>query len=124
MLALVRSEIAIDILDKASAVLFADGARILCELIRIVMAVESEPADKYYAAAGIDPRKIPAGVTMPVRTVLGEADRVASQDRHWGAGTRYPGRCFAVFQLVYRLGRQRSMDTAHSGVVLLLAQSD
>ena len=37
----------------------------LRELIRIVMAVESEPAGKYYAAVGIDPRKIPAGITVP-----------------------------------------------------------
>jgi hypothetical protein len=66
LLALVRSEIAREMLDKASAVLFADRARIFSELIRIVMAVESEPADKYYAAAGVDPRNIPAGITIPV----------------------------------------------------------
>ena len=66
VLALVRSEIAVEVLDKASTILFADRAKMLCELIRIVMAVESEPADKYYTAAGIDPRKIPAGITVPV----------------------------------------------------------
>jgi len=66
LLALVRSEIAVEMLDKASAALFEDRARLLRELIRIVMAVESEPADKYYAAAGIDPRKIPAGINVPV----------------------------------------------------------
>ena len=49
LLALVRSEIAQEMLDKASAVLFADRAKILRELSRIVMAVESEPADNYYA---------------------------------------------------------------------------
>jgi hypothetical protein len=65
MLALVRSEIAIEMLDKASAVLFADRAKMLRELIRIVSAVESEPAGKYYAAAGIDPSKIPAGIMVP-----------------------------------------------------------
>ena len=58
LLALVRSEIAQEMLDKASAVLFADRAKILRELSRIVMAVESEPADNYYATAGIDPRNI------------------------------------------------------------------
>jgi hypothetical protein len=66
LLALVRSEIAVEMLDKASAVLFADRAKLLCELIRIITAVESEPADKYYAAAGIDPRKIPPGINVPV----------------------------------------------------------
>jgi hypothetical protein len=66
LLALVRSEIAVEMLDKASAALFADRAWLLRELIRIVIAVESEPADKYYAAAGIDPRKIPGGINVPV----------------------------------------------------------
>ena len=67
VLALARSEIAQDILNKTSAVLFADRAKMLRELIRIVMAVESNPADDYYAALGIDPSKIPAGITIPVR---------------------------------------------------------
>ncbi|MBZ5565002.1 MAG: ATP-binding protein [Acidobacteriia bacterium] len=66
LLALVRSEIAVEMLDKASAALFAVRARLLRELIRIVMAVESDPVDKYFAAAGIDPRKIPAGINVPV----------------------------------------------------------
>ena len=66
LLALVRSEAAIDVLDKASTVLFADRASALCELIRISMAVESDPADRYYAAAGMDPRKIPAGMSVPI----------------------------------------------------------
>jgi len=66
LLALARSEIAVEMLHKASAALFAHRTRLLCELIRIVIAVESEPADEYYAAAGIDPRKIPAGINVPV----------------------------------------------------------
>ena len=37
----------------------------LRELIRVVSAVESEPAGKYYAAAGVDPGKIPAGIMIP-----------------------------------------------------------
>src|SRR5439155_8302480 len=65
LLALVRSEIAAEMLDKTSAILFADRAKMLRELIRIVMAVESEPAGKFYAGVGIDPRKIPAGITVP-----------------------------------------------------------
>jgi hypothetical protein len=65
LLALVRSEIAAETLEKASPSLFEDRAKILRELIRIVMAVESEPAGKYYAALGIDPKKIPAGINIP-----------------------------------------------------------
>jgi hypothetical protein len=51
--------------EKTSAILFADRAKVLRELIRLVMAVESEPASRFYAATGIDPRKIPAGITIP-----------------------------------------------------------
>lgn len=65
MLALVRSEIAVEMLDKSCAVLFADRAKLLRELIRIVSAVESEPAGKYYAAVGIELSKIPAGIMVP-----------------------------------------------------------
>jgi hypothetical protein len=66
LLALVRSEIAGELLDKASSALFLDRAKLLRELIHIVMAVESEAAGKYYAAMGIDPSKIPAGINVPI----------------------------------------------------------
>ena len=65
LLALVRSEIAVEMLEKASAYLLADGGRLLRELIRIVIAVESEPAKKRFAAAGLDPRLIPPGISVP-----------------------------------------------------------
>lgn len=65
LLALVRSEIAGDMLDRASAELLDDRGRLLRELIRIVMAVEVEPATKRFAAAGIDPKLIPAGLNLP-----------------------------------------------------------
>jgi len=65
LLALVRSEIAAEVLDKASPYLVADRGRLLRELIRIVMAVESEPATTHFAAAGVDPRLIPAGISIP-----------------------------------------------------------
>lgn len=65
LLALVRSEIAAELLEKASAYLLADRGRLLRELIRIVMAVESEPGSKHFAAAGVDPRQIPAGINIP-----------------------------------------------------------
>ena len=64
-MALVRSEIAAETLNRASAHLLADRARLLCELIRLVMAVESESAEKCYGGMGIDPRTIPAGISIP-----------------------------------------------------------
>jgi len=67
LLALVRSEMAAETLNKASAYLLADQGRLLRDLIRIVMAVESEPAAKYYAGMGIDPRTMPAGISIPNR---------------------------------------------------------
>ena len=65
LLALVRSEIATETLEKASAYLLAGRGVLLRDLIRIVMAVESEPAAKRFAAAGIDLQFIPAGLTVP-----------------------------------------------------------
>ena len=64
LLALVRSEVAGEMLTKASTYL-ADQGKLLGELIRIVMAVDSEPATKYYAGMGLDPRSIPAGINIP-----------------------------------------------------------
>jgi hypothetical protein len=65
LLALVRSEIASEALNRASAYLVADRGQILRELIRIVMAVESMSAAQYYGAAGIDAQKIPSGINIP-----------------------------------------------------------
>ncbi|MGA7413910.1 MAG: hypothetical protein WBW33_25765, partial [Bryobacteraceae bacterium] len=65
LLALVRSEIASEMLDKASDRLIADQGRLLRELIRIVLAVESDPAAKYYAPMGVDPQMIPANISIP-----------------------------------------------------------
>jgi hypothetical protein len=65
LLALVRSEIAGEILNKASAQLLDDRGRLLRELIRIVMAVEVEPAAKRFAVAGVDLKLIPAGLNLP-----------------------------------------------------------
>ncbi|MEK7785692.1 MAG: ATP-binding protein, partial [Chloroflexota bacterium] len=55
LLALVRSEVGTELLTRASAILLANRAGILCELIRIVMAVDVEPASKLFAAIGVDP---------------------------------------------------------------------
>ncbi len=65
LLALVRSEVAGEMLTKASTYLLADQGKLLGELIRIVMAVDSEPATKYYAGMGLDPQSIPAGINIP-----------------------------------------------------------
>jgi len=65
LLALVRSEIGIELLKRASGLLLADRARVLRELIRIVMAVDVQPASQVYAAVGVDPAMIPAGLNLP-----------------------------------------------------------
>ncbi|APA88972.1 ATP-binding protein [Paraburkholderia sprentiae WSM5005] len=65
LLALVRSEAAGAILLRAQTVLLGDHARLLRELVRTVLAVEVVPASKVFAAAGIDPALIPAGLNVP-----------------------------------------------------------
>ena len=68
LLSLVRSEIAPDVLDKAAEFLFADRGKLLRDLIRVVMAVESQSAVSHFAALGMDPRKIPTGFNVPAGT--------------------------------------------------------
>jgi hypothetical protein len=58
LLALVRSEISYQLLACTSSVLLAKNGSLLRELIRLVMAVDVEPAGKIYAALGVDPRLI------------------------------------------------------------------
>jgi len=65
LLALVRSEIGTELLKRASGLLLANRASMLRELIRIVMAVDVQPASQVYAAAGIDPTMIPAAINVP-----------------------------------------------------------
>jgi len=65
LLALVRSEVASEVLTKASSYLLADGGAMLGEVVRTVLAVDSVPATKYFAAAGLDPQSIPAGINVP-----------------------------------------------------------
>jgi hypothetical protein len=66
LLALVRSEIGAELLDLASALLLADNARLLCELIRLVIAVEVKPASTYFAEYGVDPSVFPASLNVPI----------------------------------------------------------
>ena len=65
LLALVRSEIAQDLLTPASDALLADGAALLRELVRTVMAVDVTPAAQIYVSAGIDSAMIPASLNVP-----------------------------------------------------------
>jgi hypothetical protein len=65
LLALVRSEIGAALLDRTKSYLLDNKAQALRELIRVVMAVEVEPATKRLIAAGLDPKLIPAGFNIP-----------------------------------------------------------
>ena len=65
LLALVRSEIANELLTLAAGALLRDGARMLRELIRIIIAVDVQPASQVLAAAGFDPATIPASINAP-----------------------------------------------------------
>jgi hypothetical protein len=65
LLALVRSEVAADALTRASEPLLANHARLLRELIRTVKAVEVLPAEKLFAALGVDPAAVPPHLNTP-----------------------------------------------------------
>ena len=64
LLAAVRSEIAVELLKRISVLLLADGARLLCELIRTVIAVDTIPA-REFAAPGVDPATFPENLHFP-----------------------------------------------------------
>lgn len=65
LLALVRSEIAPELLSRASTFLIADRACLLCELIRTVMAVDVVPASKLFGAAAVDQAPMLASLNVP-----------------------------------------------------------
>ncbi|MDI7134212.1 hypothetical protein QMO42_07290 [Pseudomonas aeruginosa] len=65
LLALPRSEAAEALLQRASPELLANGAALLRELIRTVMAVDVLPAAEVFSAAGVDPSLIPAWINVP-----------------------------------------------------------
>lgn len=87
LLALARSEAAEALLQRASPELLANGAALLRELIRTVMAVDVLPAAKVFAAAGVDPALIPASINVPRGTawttlivwLLGTGDSVPNE---------------------------------------------
>lgn len=59
LLALIRSEISPELLTRATDYLLADRGALLRELIRVVIAVESEPAVRLFTSIGMDPATIP-----------------------------------------------------------------
>lgn len=65
LLALVRSEISWQLLARVSSLLFANRASMLRELIRIVMAVDVEPASRVFQALGVDATLIPQSLNIP-----------------------------------------------------------
>jgi hypothetical protein len=65
LLALVRSEIGGQLLARVSGLLLANHGSMLRELIRIVMAVDVEPASKFFKALGVDPAIIPPSLNVP-----------------------------------------------------------
>ena len=65
LLALVHSEAAGTLIERESPRLLADGAALLCELIRTVMAVDAEPASQLLVQLGVNPAQIPAGMFVP-----------------------------------------------------------
>ncbi|WP_232222714.1 ATP-binding protein [Limnobacter sp. MED105] len=87
LLALARSEAAKILFQRASPELLANGAEVLRELIRTVMAVDVLPASKVFAAAGVAPALIPASINVPrgptwtrlIIWLLGTGDRVPDE---------------------------------------------
>jgi hypothetical protein len=65
LLAIVRSEIGIDLLRRNAELLIERDATLLRELIRILMAVDVVPARDIWSAAGMDFAALPANLNTP-----------------------------------------------------------
>jgi hypothetical protein len=65
LLALVRSELGSEVLERVSDLLIADRGGLLRELIRTIMAVDVKPATELFAAAGIDVAFVPPSLHIP-----------------------------------------------------------
>lgn len=65
LLALIRSEVSPELLTRAADYLLADRGALLRELIRVVIAVDSEPAARLFASIGMDPATIPTNLHVP-----------------------------------------------------------
>lgn len=68
LLGLVHSETAGALLDRESTRLLDNGAALLRELIRTVMAVDAEPASQLLVQLGVNPAQVPAGMFVPTST--------------------------------------------------------
>jgi GNAT superfamily N-acetyltransferase len=65
LMALVHSEIANDLLTRASDYLLNNTAEALRELIRLVMAVDADSGKNWFTKLGFAPEIIPAGLSVP-----------------------------------------------------------
>lgn len=65
VLAILRSEVASELLDRAASTLFEEEGRLLREVFRTAIAVESRPMDDYLAGRGITVSALPAGMYGP-----------------------------------------------------------
>ena len=66
LLAILRSELAFTLLDRASTSLMANDGTLLRELIRTTLAVESRPLVETLAEYGVNAAGIPAGIYGPI----------------------------------------------------------
>ena len=65
LIGLVRAENASELLDQVKSTLLGNGATLLDELIRIVLAVDSVSAVELFEASGISREQIPGGIRVP-----------------------------------------------------------
>ena len=65
LLAILRSELAFELLDRAAEALFENDGALLRELIRTAIAVESRPVAEMLASLGADIASLPAGMFGP-----------------------------------------------------------
>jgi hypothetical protein len=65
LMALVRSEIASELLTRASDYLFNNNSEALRELIRLVMAVDADPGKKWFTKLGIAAEFVPSNLSVP-----------------------------------------------------------
>lgn len=68
LLGLVHSEAAVVLLGRESTRLLDNNAALLRELVRTVMAVDTEPASQLLVRLGVNPAQIPTGMFVPTGT--------------------------------------------------------
>jgi hypothetical protein len=66
LLALVKSEISETLLELCRTQLLSDRARLLSELIRTLMAVEVQPAPKFFEGLGLNVSNMVDGIKLPI----------------------------------------------------------